>query len=787
MADFSNYFRTATGFHPYPYQSRLGSLPVVSRALRVPTGAGKTAAVILSWLYRLQEGLPDAPRRMAYCLPMRALVEQTRDQAIRWKERLGSNVQVAALMGGELEESWEIFPERPALLIGTQDMLISRALNRGYGMKRYRWPVHFALLNNDIVWVCDEVQLMGDGLATTSQLAAFRDQSGTIGPHPTIWMSATMDLGVLATVDRSQAPELFELDSGDYPPGAPLHRRLHAAKQIAKAPEHCRRPEGLAQFLVANHTPGTQTIAVVNRVARARETFDALRRMANGTPCHLLHSRFRSWEKRDWQALFEEQAPSAGRILVATQVVEAGVDISSALMVTDLAPWPSLVQRFGRCNRAGEVASGAQVYWVDRPLLGKGKFDEAVGLTEEIASPYAVNEMETAAERIARITSASPARLPEHRTTFTPKHVLRRRDLIDLFDTTADLSGYDLDVSRFIRSEQDRDVHIAWRDDYPPRTEEDGPTQDELCSAPIGEVAALLRTVTKGRRRLQVSTWNALDSQWQEVTDGETLRPGMVLIADARSGGYDTDRGWDPESVKSVPVVSATRSLEEGNDDDPLTYQSYAQTLAAHSREVHDRMSEIIETLACLDESLVPYRKELLEAALHHDWGKAHPVFQATVNPSGDDQLIAKSKKRGAHKRKHFRHELASALALLQTGASDLCVYLAAAHHGKVRLSIRALPGEIKPSQEGTKFARGVHDGDSLPLVRFDGLLKEPLTIDLEPMQLGLARGGARSWMERMLDLRDRPDLGIFKLAYLEALIVAADCQASAEPKEILP
>ena len=40
-------------------------------------------------------------------------------------------------------------PKRPAILIGTQDMLLSRALNRGYGMSRYRWPMHFGLLNND--------------------------------------------------------------------------------------------------------------------------------------------------------------------------------------------------------------------------------------------------------------------------------------------------------------------------------------------------------------------------------------------------------------------------------------------------------------------------------------------------------------------------------------------------------------------------------------------------------------------------------------------------------------
>ena len=77
-------------------------------------------------------------------------------------------------MGGEDAGSWDLFAEKDAILIGTQDMLLSRALNRGYGMSRYRWPMHFGLLNSDCLWVIDEVQLMGCGLATTTQLQGFR-------------------------------------------------------------------------------------------------------------------------------------------------------------------------------------------------------------------------------------------------------------------------------------------------------------------------------------------------------------------------------------------------------------------------------------------------------------------------------------------------------------------------------------------------------------------------------------------------------------------------------------
>ena len=77
MGQFLDCFRLATDKNPYPFQERLAAQPIVSRAMRVPTGAGKTAAVVLAWLHRLSEGHPDAPRRLVYCLPMRVLVEQT--------------------------------------------------------------------------------------------------------------------------------------------------------------------------------------------------------------------------------------------------------------------------------------------------------------------------------------------------------------------------------------------------------------------------------------------------------------------------------------------------------------------------------------------------------------------------------------------------------------------------------------------------------------------------------------------------------------------------------------
>src|ERR1700677_3432131 len=85
----------------------------------------------------------------------------------------------------------------------TQDMLLSRALNRGFASARARWPMEFGLLNHDTLWVMDEVQLMDVGLATSAQLQAFRaeDYGKRLRPSHSWWMSATLQPEWLMSVD----------------------------------------------------------------------------------------------------------------------------------------------------------------------------------------------------------------------------------------------------------------------------------------------------------------------------------------------------------------------------------------------------------------------------------------------------------------------------------------------------------------------------------------------------------------------------------------------------------
>jgi CRISPR-associated endonuclease/helicase Cas3 len=86
MITFEQFFKAATGHPPYDYQQRLAGGGVgrscESQLINVPTGLGKTAAVVLAWLWNrpfrsLNSQLSTInqtwPRRLVYCLPMRML------------------------------------------------------------------------------------------------------------------------------------------------------------------------------------------------------------------------------------------------------------------------------------------------------------------------------------------------------------------------------------------------------------------------------------------------------------------------------------------------------------------------------------------------------------------------------------------------------------------------------------------------------------------------------------------------------------------------------------------
>src|SRR5262249_41702717 len=159
--------------------------------------------------------------------------------------------------------------------------------------------------------------------------------------------------------------------------------------------------------------------------------------------------------------------------------------------------------------------------------------------------PYEAGELNAARAELLRLKSFNPdiierANVASHPAPFT--HVLRRRDVIDLFDTTPDLGGVDLDISRFIRDGEERDVQVFWREfAEEPAASEPKPEREELCAIPF----LALRAWIKGGDHTW--RWDPLDGAWTAVKPDQVV-PGGVFMLRAGDGGYTSARGWEARS-----------------------------------------------------------------------------------------------------------------------------------------------------------------------------------------------------------------------------------------------
>jgi CRISPR-associated endonuclease/helicase Cas3 len=912
---FDAFFRTALQAdasvqQPFEYQvrlacgeprghgvnERLGSgTECRSLLVNVPTGCGKTAAVVMAWLWnRIHLAPSNWPRRLVYCLPMRTLVEQTRANVRTWLRALNrarpedrtedddlawlARNSPIVLMGGEDAdpngEQWDLWPEKPAIIIGTQDMLLSRALNRGYAMSRYRWPIHFGLLNNDSLWVMDEVQLMGAGLGTACQLEAFRSAPSTAGDNShaggegprrndskplsaTWYLSATASRRLLITrewrrPDGDARPsddefriELSEAERSDTT--GELGRRRLATKRLEIHSEwNLEQPDvverildrhaQMASALAASNMPADaprRTFVFCNTVKRAVELHRKLSQQSNGSvDLVLLHSRFRPPDRQAKLKALEATGWVNGQIVVTTQVLEAGVDLSSAVLWAEPAPLPSVVQRLGRLNRMGEFGWSGGALWgweptavflgmPEKPAPLKEKKEEREKREADNARlyrPYNREDCVSAGQALARVEmNASPASIEtrlradlENALPPTP-YSLHRYELLDFFDTDGNLSlGY-TDVSPFVRGlDPDTDVYVLWRDwaDGEP-TYDGAPQREELCAVPIWE----FKKLATWRQGL---LWIGKERDWQSVSDRNCLPGATILLPDC-AGGYRCDYGWtgDPDDK---PVAPRYDIPELPTDQELLSATSQGwHSIEGHTLDVTSELDVILRLLALPEE----VERALREAALWHDFGKSHPAWKEAVTlalgnaqvtiPADAETPLAKFELSSSPKligltgrplrreiyrlrrgfRPGIRHEVASALALRQFHRRDarpvvspdlLAEYVVMAHHGRVRKVLRdELPRLPKHAARGSEAVCGVAEGDVLGDVMIQGtrLHAEPLSVECRKMGRSQDGSGAghESWTRCVLRLLDR--YGPLRLAYYEMVLRAADSRAS--------
>ena len=362
--------------------------------LTAPTGSGKTLAILDAAL--AARARRSRPARILYCLPFTSIVDQneevirevlahgdcrpTSDVLLKHHHfttptfRTRDDREYGVSRGGRLfTEAWQ-----SEIVVSTFHQLLHSLLSR-----RGRDLQRVAALVGAIV-VLDEVQALP--LRYWRSIARLLRRASEVYDTTFVLMTATLPF----LFEPAEAVELL-----------PDHRGHFAALERVRLRCHHRTTRSLAdlaEHLAERHRDRPRScLVVLNRrraVARLRELL--LERLP-GRSVWALSKDLRPIDlARRIRAVRARLAAGEPILVVSTQLVEAGVDLSFQEVHRDLGPLDCVLQAAGRCNRHDEEATavvrlwrlseqdGSEELWrrVYDPLLVEATVD-ALGSAEE--------------------------------------------------------------------------------------------------------------------------------------------------------------------------------------------------------------------------------------------------------------------------------------------------------------------------------------------------------------------------------------------------------------------
>ncbi len=457
----------------------------------LPTGIGKTSVVAI-WLIVLLTHPDRVPRRLVYVVNRRTVVDQTSAEVERIRERLKANpelnAKLTALCAVPVDEplalstlrgqfadnrEWCADPARPAVIVGTVDMIGSGLLFSRYTCGFKTRPHHAAFLGQDVLLVHDEAHLEPAFQKLLDSIVDEQKSCGDAMPLHVLQLTATArDSGKPFTL--TPADEEHEV----------VRQRLSARKHLRLSAIEDEKPASLAaklsELALARRDSGrailifARTVDAVQKVASALESEKLPHEVLTGTMRGMereglikrpILSRFLPPSSRPEGA----QPPREGTCyLVATSAGEVGVNLSADDLICDLSTYESMAQRFGRVNRFGLLTD--TVVEVVHPATFKNtdpddsKFDPM-----EAARQLTLDLLRQLNE------DASPAALrkldaDERAKAFSPLPTIRPATDI-LFDAWAMTSISELlpgrpPIAHYLHGEaewQPPDTQIAWR------------------------------------------------------------------------------------------------------------------------------------------------------------------------------------------------------------------------------------------------------------------------------------------------------------------------------------
>ncbi len=593
----------------YPYQQRVKEALLRGKSviLQAPTGAGKTRAALAPFIEAFFDLPNDAfPKQCLYSVPMRVLATQFfteyRDLATSYERRHRRCLDVR-IQTGE-------FPEDPKLegdlIFATLDQTLSSLLGVPYSLSRRQSNLNVgAVLGSYLVF--DEFHLFPHQ-AAKSTLQLLR----TVGQIvPFMLMTATFSKTMLEQIGDLLKAEVAVVSEEE---AAQIETRQ------GRSPRKRRRYQVVERTLNAESVLNahiSHSLAVCNTVDRAVELYDsllargcrpvpfaslvsdneyhALRRakgprerqkrldtlvarlcghlssQEDGPWVMLLHSRFERshrWVKErllkvlwgpdtSWQ-------PGPSLVVVATQVVEVGVDISAQALHTEIAPAASVLQRAGRCARYPGEEGEVFIYKAPENKRGEPNY-----------APYGLGECGKS-ERITcerswiafQDRSGEELHFGQEQEIINTTHSLADEEMLratregayQIWGRIADaLTQGDLSSRRdLIRDTVSSRTVIVY--DAPPLSQptEDNPYRYEGFSLHIGTLRGKLDTLLALRDQHSLE-WalraveprsDERDSDapalhyWMDVESGEDLSGALLLAVNPRLASYDAERGF---------------------------------------------------------------------------------------------------------------------------------------------------------------------------------------------------------------------------------------------------
>jgi len=505
---FNDQFEALSGFAPYQWQCDLfrsllsGEFP----SLAIPTGLGKTS-VMFVWLLALAEQMRSGsavslPRRLVYVVDRRTVVDQSTDVAMKIRDWLVDNpgselartltkMSVLGRQGrpplaistlrGELADNgaWRVDPTRPAIIVGTVDMIGSRLLFSGYGDGKSRRPMHAGLLGQDALLIHDEAHLSPAFGHLCRQIQSLQ-RTNPSGVAPGFRL-----IEMTATPGDDDAPRLPLPDRDRVNPR--VVRRLEANKTLTirmldESASPADKRDALVQAALG-HSDKHRTVLVyvvrpddAARIAKALQAADKSADVLTLTGTMRGHERDQLVKRPAYRRFLpmaddereHDRATNPTCYLVSTSAGEVGVDLDADVGVFDLSPMDSFVQRAGRINRTGgRDATIELVVSPEHDLGSKGSMPEILQHTVALLKALP----ETGGDG-SNVSPASLSRLilhPEYQRACRPSPRLRDLEpyLLDTWAMTSRPSDVGPEVAPWLHGVTEQDLPqtvFVWRD-----------------------------------------------------------------------------------------------------------------------------------------------------------------------------------------------------------------------------------------------------------------------------------------------------------------------------------